>query len=203
MLNLRAINLRAENSRAGNSRAGNSRAGKAYPAQKSVPTQHPARVISARTNHTPAGRIGIISLCKNSLQPFSPANLRAPRIVNRPCRQPPKALVAPQLTRIACTGNLLRLRGVRLDMSKVLLSLALVTSLGYCPNPVAQQPTPTLPTYDIVVIRPNHSLSHGTSMDRNEATLRAENVSLKHLLVNAYGIREGLMFDHVELPSAN
>jgi uncharacterized protein (TIGR03435 family) len=109
-------------------------------------------------------------------------------------RPPPKALANPKLSRIAFRGNLLTLRSVKLDMSKVLLSLALVTSLGYAPSPVAQQPAPGLPAYDIVVIKPNHSLSHGMSMDMNEATLRAENVSLKHLVVNAYGIREGLMF---------
>jgi len=86
------------------------------------------------------------------------------------------------------------LGSVRLDMSKVLLSLALLASLGYRPNAVAQQPAPTLPVYDIVVVKPNNSLSHGMSMDMDEATLRAQNVSLKHLLVNAYGIREGLMF---------
>jgi hypothetical protein len=198
MLNLRAINLRA-----GNSRAGNSRAGKAYPAQRICANPTPGEGhLSKDQPHSSRTNRNYLPV-QELFATLFPRKSSCPRIVNRPCRQPPKALVAPQLSRIACTGNLLRLRGVRLDMSKVLLSLALVTSLGYCPNPVAQQPTPTLPTYDIVVIKPNNSLSHGTSMDRNEATLRAENVSLKHLLVNAYGIREGLMFDHVELPSAN
>jgi uncharacterized protein (TIGR03435 family) len=79
-------------------------------------------------------------------------------------------------------------------MSKVLLSLTLLASLGYCPNSVAQQPAPTLPAYDVVVIKLNNSLSRHMSMDMNEDMLRAENVSLKVLLVNAYGIREGLMF---------
>jgi uncharacterized protein (TIGR03435 family) len=79
-------------------------------------------------------------------------------------------------------------------MSKVLLSLALVASLGCCSKSFAQQPVPALPAYDIVVIKPNNSLARHMSMDMNEATLRAENVSLKVLLVNAYGIREGLMF---------
>jgi uncharacterized protein (TIGR03435 family) len=79
-------------------------------------------------------------------------------------------------------------------MSNVLLSLALLASLGYCPHSVAQQPAPVLPSYDIVVIKPNNSLARGMSMDMDEATLRAENVSLKQLLVNAYGIREGLLF---------
>ena len=79
-------------------------------------------------------------------------------------------------------------------MSKVLLSLALVASLGYFPNSVAQQPVPALPAYDVVVIKLNHSLARGMSMDMDEDTFRAENVTLKQLLVNAYGIREGLMF---------
>jgi len=79
-------------------------------------------------------------------------------------------------------------------MSKALLALTLLASLSYGPNPVAQQPAPALPVYDIVVIKPNTSLSHHLSMNMDETTLRAENVSLKHLLVNAYGIREGLMF---------
>ena len=79
-------------------------------------------------------------------------------------------------------------------MSKVLLSLALVASLGYCSSAFAQQPRPALPTYDIVVVKPNHSLARQMSMNMDEATLRAENVPLNVLLVNAYGIRQGLMF---------
>ena len=79
-------------------------------------------------------------------------------------------------------------------MSKVLLSLALVASLGYCSNAVAQQPRSALPAYDIVVVKPNHSLARQMSMDMDEASLRAENVPLNVLLVNAYGIRQGLMF---------
>jgi len=78
-------------------------------------------------------------------------------------------------------------------MRKVLLSLALVASTGFTPSPVAQQPAPAPPVYDVVVIKPNNGLRHGMSMDMDETTLRAENVSLKVLLVNAYGIREGLI----------
>jgi len=79
-------------------------------------------------------------------------------------------------------------------MSKLLLSLTLLASLGYRPISVAQQPVPTLPAFEVVVIKPNHTLSRHMSVDMNEDSLRAENVSLKVLLVNAYGIREGLMF---------
>ena len=79
-------------------------------------------------------------------------------------------------------------------MSNVLLSLALIASLGYPSNTIAQQLAPALPAYDIVVVKPNNGLTHHMSMNMDETTLRAENVSLKVLLVNAYGIREGLMF---------
>ena len=48
-------------------------------------------------------------------------------------------------------------------MSKILLSLTLVASLGYCPNSIAQQPVPALPVYDVVVIKLDNSLLHGTS----------------------------------------
>jgi len=86
------------------------------------------------------------------------------------------------------------LASVTLIMSKVLLLLALFASVGYSPSLLAQQPTPTLPVYDVVVIKPSNSLSHRMSMDMDETTLRAENVSLKQLLVNAFLIREGLIF---------
>ena len=79
-------------------------------------------------------------------------------------------------------------------MPKLLLSLALIASLGYPSNTIAQQLAPALPAYDIVVVKPNNGLTHHMSMNMDETTLRAENVSLKVLLVNAYGIREGLMF---------
>ena len=80
-------------------------------------------------------------------------------------------------------------------MSKFLLSLALVASLGYCRNCVAQQLAAPVPVYDTVVIKPNNSLARGMSIDMDDTTFQAKNVSLKQLLVNAYGIREGLMFN--------
>ena len=79
-------------------------------------------------------------------------------------------------------------------MSKALLSLTLAASLGYGALSVVQQQAPTLPVYEIVVVKLNNSLSHNMSVDMDEDTFRAKNVSLEHLLVNAYGIREGLMF---------
>jgi uncharacterized protein (TIGR03435 family) len=79
-------------------------------------------------------------------------------------------------------------------MSKLLFSLALAATLGSGLNVVAQQPAPPRPFYDVVVIKPSNSLGHRMSMDMNETLLRAENVSLKQLLVNAYLVREGLIF---------
>jgi len=51
-----------------------------------------------------------------------------------------------------------------------------------------------MPAYDAVVIKLNNGLSRGTNVDMDDTTFQAKNVRLKHLLVNAYGIREGLMF---------
>ncbi|MGA7158679.1 MAG: TIGR03435 family protein [Acidobacteriaceae bacterium] len=78
-------------------------------------------------------------------------------------------------------------------MSNILLSITLLACLGNLPHAVAQQPASAAPVYDIVVIKPSDRLAHGMSMDMDETTLRAVNVSLKVLLVNAYAIREGLI----------
>ncbi len=78
-------------------------------------------------------------------------------------------------------------------MWKVLLSLMLVASPGYS-SAFAQRPTAGVPSYDAVVIRPNKSLLRGMSVDANEDTFQATNVSLRNLLVNAYAIRGGLIF---------
>ncbi len=77
---------------------------------------------------------------------------------------------------LAFSGNFLTLGGVGLDMSKVLISLALVASLGYCSNFIAQQPAPALPAYDVVVIKLNNSLSRHMSVDMDEDTRRSEEV---------------------------
>lgn len=79
-------------------------------------------------------------------------------------------------------------------MSKFLRSLTLMVSLGYGGNCFAQQVTPPLPAYDAVVIKLNDGLTRGTHVDADDTTFQARNVTLKHLLVNAYGIREGLLF---------
>jgi hypothetical protein len=68
-------------------------------------------------------------------------------------------------------------------MSKALRSLTLLASLVCLPLSIAQQPFPALPTYDIAVIKPNNSLSHHMSLDIDQDSLLAENVSLKVLLV--------------------
>jgi uncharacterized protein (TIGR03435 family) len=80
-------------------------------------------------------------------------------------------------------------------MTNVSLSLVLVACFGCAANAIAQQAAAAAPVYDIVVIKPNHSLGHGMTMDLDQAgTLRADNVSLTQLMVNAYGMRNGLMF---------
>jgi uncharacterized protein (TIGR03435 family) len=91
-------------------------------------------------------------------------------------------------------GNFRVPASVTLNMPKVLLSLALFVSPVCIPSLVVQQPATLPPAYDVVVIKPSDSLSHRMSMDMDETTLRAKNVSLKQLLVNAYLIREGLIF---------
>jgi hypothetical protein len=65
-------------------------------------------------------------------------------------------------------------------MSKALRSLTLLASLVCLP---LSQPFPALPTYDIAVIKPNNSLSRHMSLDIDQDSLLAENVSLKVLLV--------------------
>ena len=82
-----------------------------------------------------------------------------------------------------------------ISMSKLLLSLTLIASLTYCRSAHAEQLAPPQPTYDAVTVKVNNSLARNTSTNMDDTTFRAENVTLKHLLVNAYGIREGLMFD--------
>lgn len=79
-------------------------------------------------------------------------------------------------------------------MSKLLLSLTLIAALGCCRTGAAQQSAPPLPAYDAVTIRVNNGLVRDNSTNTDDTTFRAKNVTLKHLLVNAYGIHEGLMF---------
>jgi uncharacterized protein (TIGR03435 family) len=78
-------------------------------------------------------------------------------------------------------------------MSKFLSVLLLFASVGCFQRSVAQQPAAPVPVYDAVVIKANKTLSQSTRTDMDDTTFRATNVSLKHLLVNTYGIREGLI----------
>ncbi len=78
-------------------------------------------------------------------------------------------------------------------MPKLLFAVVLVAALGFCGSSAAQQPAPPLPVYDAVVIRLNHGVSGRVSSEMDDTTYRAVNVTLKHLLVNAYGVREGLL----------
>ena len=52
---------------------------------------------------------------------------------------------------------------------------------------------PSFRGYDVISVKPNKTGSGNTSINTGETTLRAENVSLKMLLTNAYGIRESLI----------
>jgi uncharacterized protein (TIGR03435 family) len=79
-------------------------------------------------------------------------------------------------------------------MSKFLLSLTLIAFLTYCQTGSAQQLSPPQPAYDAVTVKVNDSLAQNNSTTMDDTMFRAQNVTLKHLLVNAYGIREGLMF---------
>ncbi|MGD1064609.1 MAG: TIGR03435 family protein [Terracidiphilus sp.] len=74
------------------------------------------------------------------------------------------------------------------------LSLILIASLGACCTGTSQQPAPAQPAYDVATVKVNNGFSRDTSVDMDETTFRAINVPLQHLLVNAYGIRPGLMF---------
>jgi uncharacterized protein (TIGR03435 family) len=78
-------------------------------------------------------------------------------------------------------------------MSKFLLALILLTCAGFQQNSIAQQPASSVPVYDAVVIKLNKGVSRNTTVNMSETTFQAENVSLKHLLVNTYGIRESLI----------
>ena len=79
-------------------------------------------------------------------------------------------------------------------MSKFLLLLTLTAFLEYSKIETAQQPASPQPVYDVVTVRVNNGLAQNTSVNIDPTAFRAENVPLKHLLVNAYGIRPGLMF---------
>jgi uncharacterized protein (TIGR03435 family) len=59
---------------------------------------------------------------------------------------------------------------------------------------VFQQSAVAQPAYDVVTVKVNNGLSQDTSVNMDETTFRAVNVPLRHLLVNAYGIRPSLMF---------
>ena len=73
-------------------------------------------------------------------------------------------------------------------MPRPLLRLALALALAANTHAFSQTPT-----YDAVSIKPNKSGSGNTSTNSHADTFQATNVSIKQLLVSAYGIREGLI----------
>jgi bla regulator protein BlaR1 len=88
-------------------------------------------------------------------------------------------------------GNKWILRRVEARMTKISMILLLAASLCLSRNSFAQEPAATLQAYDVVVVRENNTLSRDTSVNVEDSTFRATNVTLKFLLVVAYGIREG------------
>ena len=79
-------------------------------------------------------------------------------------------------------------------MRKVCLVVLMVASVGWWRIGVAQHAAVPLPVYDAVVIKVNHGVSGRVTSEIDGNVFRAVNVTLKHLLVNAYGVREGLLF---------
>lgn len=85
-------------------------------------------------------------------------------------------------------------------VSRTLLVLTLLAATGK----VLAQTTPTaassppaadkLPTYDVSTIRPNTSGSDNVSVNTRPATLQAENVPVKDLLRQAFGVPRDLIF---------
>ena len=61
------------------------------------------------------------------------------------------------------------------------------------PSPAQQAPAVPTPAYDVASIRPNHSDNSDRSTQWNNGNFTATNASLKSLLANAYGIRDGLI----------
>jgi uncharacterized protein (TIGR03435 family) len=60
-----------------------------------------------------------------------------------------------------------------------------------CAQAPADKP---LPVFDAVVIKPNKTLSNSVSTSIDRSIIKATNVTLKSLLVNAYGLRAGLIY---------
>jgi uncharacterized protein (TIGR03435 family) len=75
----------------------------------------------------------------------------------------------------------------------VLAGLAVATV--FCPLARAQVSAnqPALPVYDVVTVKPNHTLSGSMHWDGNPGFLKATNVTLKMALENAFGIRQELI----------
>jgi len=79
-------------------------------------------------------------------------------------------------------------RAVLTCMSKALLFLV----LSFVPIARAQAPAPQL-AYDVITIKPNDSGSGDTSTSMESSSFQASNVSIKRLLVRAYGIKQDLI----------
>jgi uncharacterized protein (TIGR03435 family) len=88
-----------------------------------------------------------------------------------------------------------RLLPVTIAMCLAVPSLSGQVNAAAQATPVARAdaPAPKLPVYDIASIKLNKSGSGSVSVRANVDSYSATNISLKKLLQNAYGIREGLI----------
>ena len=71
-----------------------------------------------------------------------------------------------------------------------------LATLGLMFTALATAQTPAvkaLPVFDAVVIKPNKEAGNSDGSDSTGSTFKATNLTLKRLLVNAYGIREPLI----------
>lgn len=73
------------------------------------------------------------------------------------------------------------------------LVVAAGSSFAGRPSPAQQAPAVPTPAYDVASIAPNKSDSGVSSSQWHDGNFTATNASLKSLLVNAYGIRDGLI----------
>jgi len=94
--------------------------------------------------------------------------------------------------------------GLSRTLSRIALAAAVLTVLA-APNLLAQTatgpaPAPSttevkLPAYDVISIKPNKSGSGRVSVHTDDGNFDASNVSLKTMLLNAYGLKDAQLTD--------
>jgi uncharacterized protein (TIGR03435 family) len=86
-------------------------------------------------------------------------------------------------------------------LSNRLLLGVLAFVIAFCvpsTHPLAAQPSVSdakLPSYDVISIRPNKSGSGSVSIHTDDGNFDATNVSLKTMLINAFGLKEAQLTD--------